>query len=631
MSDGVSGSILRVATAGSVDDGKSTLIGRLLYDSESICDDHLRSLRVKGADGNESLALAMLTDGLKSEREQQITIDVAYRYFSTEKRHFILADAPGHEQYTRNMVTAASTADVLIILVDAVRGVLPQTKRHSFIGALMGVPRLLVVVNKMDLVGYDQAKFESIKDEYLDFASKLAVKDIRVAPISALEGENVVRPSEAMSWYKGETVFDYLENVYVGADKNMIDLRFPVQHVIRPHQRFRGYAGQIQSGSIRAGDAVVVLPSRTRANVESVSTAGSDMALVPHEEASAPLSVVVQLDREVDVARGDMIVRAGNTPRVAHDLECMMVWMGDRALDTSKIYIVRHTSREVRAEISSIRYCMDINSLHRKAVAEIGKNEVFCACLTLRQPLFVDDYRLNRATGSFVLIDPDDFFTVGAGMIIERSKSDAASSDHSPKVSADLLHSESSFVTRAEREKRAGNGAFTIWLTGLSGAGKSTVAKLLEQQLFAEGYAVYRLDGDNLRGGLNRDLGFSDSDRSENIRRAAEVAALLNDAGVSVICSFISPFEADRSRAKEIIGAEHFLEVYINASLEACEQRDPHGLYAKARRGEIRQFTGVSSPYEPPASAWATVHTEKISPAESAAYLSQLIRNRTGR
>lgn len=618
MSDTLTGAILRVATAGSVDDGKSTLIGRLLYDSDSICDDHLRALRVKGADGNESLALAMLTDGLKSEREQHITIDVAYRYFSTNKRHFILADAPGHEQYTRNMVTAASTADVLIILMDAEKGVLAQTKRHSFVGALMGVPRLLVVVNKMDLVGYSQERFEEIKRDYLEFASKLAVKDIRFTPISALVGDNVVRRSEAMSWYTGETVFEYLENVYIGADQNLIDLRFPVQHVIRPHQNFRGYSGQISSGTIKKGDQVVVLPSKAKAVVKAITTPDGNMNLVEHSEATAPLSITVQLDREVDVARGDMIVRAANTPRVANDIEAMMVWMGDAPLDTSKVYYIKHTSREVRATVSAIRYGMDINTLHRKEVGEIHKNEVFCAQFALRQPLFVDDYRINRATGCFILIDPENFFTVGAGMIIERSKSDSASPDRSPKVNSDHLHKETSLISRTTRAARTGHAAFTLWLTGLSGAGKSTIAKEVESSLFEKGYSIYRLDGDNLRSGLNQDLGFSDADRSENIRRAAEVAALLNDAGVSVICSFISPFEADRTKAREIIGKDNFLEVFINASLETCEARDPHGLYKKARKGEIAQFTGISSPYEQPKDPWLTLDTEKGSAQDRA-------------
>lgn len=621
MTENLSGSILRVATAGSVDDGKSTLIGRLLYDSDGICDDHLRALSVKGADGKESLSLALLTDGLKSEREQQITIDVAYRFFATEKRHFVLADAPGHEQYTRNMVTAASTADVLIILIDATRGVLPQTKRHSFIGSLMGVPRLLVVVNKMDLVGYDQSVFEKIKEEYLSFASKLSVKDIRITPISALEGDNVVHPSANMSWHDGETVFSYLENVYVGADRNLVDLRFPVQNVVRPHQNFRGYGGQISSGTIRVGDSVVVLPSRVKAKVSAVSTAAKDMSLINHNEVSAPMSVLVELDREVDVARGDMIAREGNVPRAASELEAMIVWMGDAPLDKSKVYFVRHTSREVRATISEVRYGVDINTLHRKEVAEIGKNEVFRAKLALRSPIFIDDYRLNRATGSFILIDPDDFFTVGAGMVFERGVAGDDSYDRSTKVASDHLHKESSLIARPERETRSGHAAFTIWLTGLSGAGKSTLAKELESSLFKAGYSVYRLDGDNLRSGLNKDLGFSENDRSENIRRAAEVAALLNDAGVAVICSFISPFAADRAKARNIIGADNFCEVFVDASLNTCETRDPHGLYKKARSGAIKDFTGIGSPYEKPESPWALVDTETASPTSAASGL----------
>ena len=616
MSDNLSGSILRVATAGSVDDGKSTLVGRLLYDSNSICDDHLRSLRVKGANGNESLALAMLTDGLKSEREQHITIDVAYRYFSTAKRHFILADAPGHEQYTRNMVTAASTADVLIILVDATKGIVTQTKRHSFIGALMGVPRLLITVNKMDLVGYDQEKFEALREEYLEFAAKLSVKDIRFIPVSALHGGNVVTYDKTMPWYSGETVLGYLESVYIGADKNLIDFRFPVQHVIRPHQNFRGYAGQISSGSIHPGDDVIVLPSKNKAKVKSILMSDKNLSLIPYEEAYAPLSVVIELDNDIDVARGDMIVRSSNTPRVVKDIEAMMVWMGDAPLDSAKLYIIRHTTREVRGTITNIRYGVDVNTLHRKKKENIEKNEVFCATFSLRQPIFVDDYRLNRATGCFILIDPDDYFTVGAGMVIERLKSDPP--DTLTSYESSVLHEDKSAISRSQRENKAGHRAFTLWLTGLSGAGKSTIAGQIEKLLFVENYIVCRLDGDNIRARLNKDLGFSDADRSENIRRVAEVASLLNSAGVSVICSFISPFEIDRAKAKEIIGRESFLEIFIKASLQTCEARDPHGLYKRARGGKINQFTGISSPYEEPTCSWEVINTETTTASEAA-------------
>lgn len=618
MAQSMSNTLVRVATAGSVDDGKSTLIGRLLYDSESICDDHLRALRIKGPNGEESLSLALLTDGLKSEREQQITIDVAYRYFSSKNRHFILADAPGHEQYTRNMVTAASTADVLIVLVDATKGVLDQTRRHSFIGALMGVPRLLVVINKMDLVRYSQEVFEKIKNEYLELASKLSVKDIRFIPVSALNGDNVVTLSQTMPWYYSETVFEYLENIYVGADRNVIDLRFPVQRVIRPDQNFRGYGGQIASGTIRAGDEVTVFPSRVTAKVKRITTVSPSMDLIPRADAEAPLSIVVELDRDVDIARGDMIARSANTPRMAYSLEALLVWMGDVPLDQTKSYILRHTTREVRVSIETMRYAIDVNSLHRKETGVIEKNEICCVRILCRQPVFVDDYRINRATGAFVLIDPDDYFTVCAGMIIERARAIPGPSEDIHNDGMHNLHEEHSLVTHLERERRAGHGIFTIWLTGLSGAGKSTIAKLIEAKLFENGYAIYRLDGDILRSRLNRDLGFSSRDRAENIRRAAEVAAVLNDAGVSTICSFISPLAEDRERARKIIGTDRFFEVFIQAPLEVCEGRDPHQLYKRARSGELKDFTGVSSPYEEPVSPWLTIDAVHMAPEESA-------------
>jgi len=603
--------ILRVATAGSVDDGKSTLIGRLLYDSDSICDDHLKGLRVKGLEGSESLALALLTDGLKSEREQQITIDVAYRYFSTKKRHYVLADAPGHEQYTRNMVTASSNADVLIVLVDATQGILTQTKRHSFIGALMGVPRLLVVVNKMDLVGYDQARFEKIKSDYLDFASKLQVKDIRLTPISALCGDNVVNRSKQMPWYKGETVLEYLENVYIGGDKNLIDFRFPVQYVLRPNAEFRGYAGQIVSGSVREGDSILVLPTKTHAKVRRVSIADKSCSLAPQSEAAFPQSVVIELDRQVDVARGDMIVREANTPRAAKQFEAVLVWMGDTALDPSKTYLLRHTSREVKASLRELRYGIDINTLHRKEAKVIGKNEVFSAYISTFLPIFVDDYRINRGTGSFILVDPEDFFTVAAGMIVEKAHTDGAVLEAEIKKNTQNLHFEAGLISRKARESNFGYSAVSLWLTGLSGSGKSTISREIEARLFSRGMPIYRIDGDNLRSGLNKNLGFSKDDRAENIRRAAEVASLLNDAGVSVICSLISPFEDDRNIAKQIIGADNFLEIYVEASIETCEKRDPHGLYKKARKGEIKEFTGISSPYEKPQNPWLVANTEE--------------------
>jgi bifunctional enzyme CysN/CysC len=609
-------SLLRFSTAGSVDDGKSTLIGRLLHDSKNVYDDHIAALEKKAKTrGADAIDLSLLTDGLKAEQEQGITIDVAYRYFSTPKRRFILADTPGHEQYTRNMATGASTADLTIILIDARKGVLTQTKRHSFIASLLGVPRLLVCVNKMDLVDYQQGVFEAITREYTEFAAKLNVKEIKFIPVSALKGDCIVHPSESMPWYSGETVMEYLENVYVASDRNQIDFRFPVQYVIRPDQNYRGYAGQIRSGSIAVGEEVVVLPSQRRSRVRSIDYMDSDVTQRSLAEASAPLSVAITLEDEIDVSRGDMIARAHNVPHVRRECEAMLVWMSETPMNPSRSYIVMHTSRQTKSFITKVHYRMNVNTLHREGGQPLVLNEIGRVSLTMKQALFADPYDRNRATGNFILVDEDSFQTVAAGMIIDRQPDDARGSASNTTIAANL-HREESEITRATREARVGCRAVTVWCTGLSGSGKSTLAKALEARLFADGRPVYRLDGDNLRFGLNKNLGFSKDDRRENIRRAAEVAKLFNDAGVSVICSLISPMQTDRDRAREIVGAEHFLEVYLSTPLSECERRDPHGLYRKARSGEIPEFTGVSAPYEPPESPAITLDTATLSVAE---------------
>lgn len=627
-------SLLRFSTAGSVDDGKSTLIGRLLHDSKNILEDHLHSLK-KGApskEAGEPFNLALVTDGLRAEREQGITIDVAYRYFSTAKRRFILADSPGHEQYTRNMATGASTADLTIVLVDARKGVITQTKRHSFIASLLGVPRLLLAVNKMDLVDYSEKVFNLIKNEYSEFAAKLGVRDLRFIPVSALQGENIVHPGANMPWYRGETIMDYLENVFVGADTNMVDFRFPVQYVIRPHQNYRGYAGQIRSGSIRVGEELMVLPSRRCSKVKSIDYLSPDPAKRSLQTAYAPMSVSLTLEDEIDISRGDMLVRPQNAPSAVNEFEAMVVWMGERPMDPKRSYIALHTTRQTRAYIDEVKYKVDVNTLSRHESNALHLNEIGRVSFRSKNPLFLDPYSKNRSTGNFIIVDEEDFLTVGAGMIIDRlphegrapAKLDASGEI---KVKATNLHEEKGLISRQDREELSGHRAVTLWFTGLSGSGKSTIAKALEHNLFVSKRPVFRLDGDNLRTGLNKDLGFSAEDRKENIRRAACVAKLLNDAGVTVIASFISPFASDRAQAAEIIGADNFIEVYLETALEVCEKRDPHGLYQKAREGKIIEFTGISSPYEAPLNPAIKLDTSATD-AESCAkliveYLSQ--------
>jgi bifunctional enzyme CysN/CysC len=601
-------SLVRLSTAGSVDDGKSTLIGRLLFDSKNVYQDHLEGVRGK-ADGNESpegFSLALLTDGLRDEREQGITIDVAYRYFSTPKRRFILADTPGHEQYTRNMATGASTADLTILLVDARKGVIRQTKRHAFIASLLGVPRLVVAINKMDLVGYSSEVFERIREEFTTFSRQLDIREIRFIPVSALRGENIVTRSAEMPWYRGESLLEHLENVYVEGDRNMVDFRFPVQGVIRPHQDYRGYAGQIASGRIRVGDEVTVLPSGKRSRIRSIDRYHRDPAQRTLEEAAAPLSVVLTVSDEIDVARGDMIVRTLNAPPPRTSFEAMIVWLDEAPMNLTKPYLFQHTTRETKLFIDSMRYKVDVDTLHRATGSALALNEIGRISCTTTHPLFLDPYSRNRSTGNGILIDPDTLCTVGAIMVLDR--------EPSPRVETTTnLHREEGTVSRSDRERHYGFKASTIWHTGLSGSGKSTIAARLEQKLFGEGRPVYRLDGDNLRLGINRDLSFSVEGRRENIRRVAEIAKLFNDAGITVICSLISPFESERTRAREIIGPDSFIEVYLSTPLSVCEARDPHGLYSKARRGELSGFTGVDAPYEAPRAPELSIDTSVIS------------------
>jgi bifunctional enzyme CysN/CysC len=622
--------LLRFSTVGSVDDGKSTLIGRLLHDTKSIYEDHLAALRADSArvGTGPELDFALLTDGLKAEREQGITIDVAYRYFSTPRRHFIIADTPGHEQYTRNMATGASTANLAIILIDARHGILTQTKRHSFIASLLGIPRLLIAVNKMDLVGYAREVFDRIVDEYTDFASRLGRLDLRFIPISALQGDNVVGASPNMPWYQGGSVLEYLETVYIGSDRNLVDFRLPVQYVLRPHQGFRGYAGQIASGILRLGEEVLALPSMRTTRIKSL--------LGPEGEldcACAPMSVTVTLEDEVDISRGDLLVHPKNLPAVQSSFEAMVVWMAEEPMRADRPYLIKHTTRTTKAAIQRVEYRVDVNTLSRCAARTLELNEIGRLVFQTTQKLFLDAYTKNRSTGSFILVDPIRNGTVAAGMVIDRLPESRLRSPVGAQAEPKSEHvrREVSPVSAGDRERLLGQKALTIWFTGLSGSGKSSIAQELERRLYAEGRHVYVLDGDNLRLGLNRDLTFSKGDRSENIRRAAEVARLFNDAGTIVLVPVISPFREDRENARRIIGPERFFEAYLSTSLDVCETRDVKGLYRKARAGAIAEFTGISSPYEPPENPALVLDTAAKTLRESVEELWMAIEGRVRR
>lgn len=618
--------LLRFTTAGSVDDGKSTLIGRLLFDSKMVFQDQLEALeRACRLRGDENVDLAFLCDGLRAEREQGITIDVAYRYFTTEKRKFIIADTPGHEQYTRNMVTGASTADLAIILIDARKGVLQQSKRHAFISSLLGIPHVLVAINKMDLVEYSHRQYRDIVETFMEFSQKLNIHDVVFIPVSALRGDNVVTESENMPWYDGPTVLHHLENVTITADKNLVDFRFPVQYVIRPDQDFRGFAGRVASGTIKKGEEVVALPSGTPTRVENIYTNTAAIS-----EAFQGQSIVIRLADEIDISRGEMIVRKNNVPRMTHTCEAFVCWMDDaRPLALGVPYILRHTTRTVHAKITRLHYRVDVNNLHRQDAETLVLNEIGRVEIETAQPIFCDAYEQNRATGGFILIDTISNTTVGAGMIRhETHTADQLFPDiETVQVSTNVTR-ESRFVSLRAREKEQGHAAHVLWMTGLSGSGKSTIAKEIEKLLFAEGKRVFILDGDNMRHGLNGDLGFSDKDREENIRRIGHVAKLMYEAGFIVICSFISPSRKMRTFVRSLFEEGAFSEVYIKCSLEECKSRDVKGLYARALKGEIPSFTGISSAYEEPQAAELVLDTKISSVRESVEALKNHIESK---
>ena len=603
--------VLRFITCGSVDDGKSTLIGRLLFDSKLIFEDQLQALELDsrrfGTRGND-IDLALLVDGLAAEREQGITIDVAYRYFSTEKRKFIVADTPGHEQYTRNMATGASTASLAVILVDALNGVLTQTRRHSCICALMGIRHVVLAVNKMDAVGWDKGVFDAILEEYMPFAEEIGLANVYPTPLSALEGDNVMRTSENMPWYTGPTLIDHLEGIDVTGDAGESPFRLPVQWVNRPHSGFRGYTGTVASGSVRVGDEIVVLPGGRTALVERVIVGDADVEAATFGEAATLL-----LDREIDVSRGDVIATAAQRPETSDQFQVRLLWMNDEHMLPGRSYILKTANRYVGASVTDLKGRLDVNTLKRESAKVLALNEIGICNISLDAPIAFDPYEENRTTGSFVFIDRVTHETVASGMIdfgLRRAQN---------------IHWQAVEVDKSVRMRQKRQTPCIIWFTGLSGSGKSTIANTLDRLLFIAGRHTYLLDGDNVRHGLNRDLGFTDADRVENIRRVGEVAKLMLDAGLIVLVSFISPFRAERNMVRRMVDEGEFVEIFVDTPLEVCETRDPKGLYSRARAGEIKNFTGLDSPYEAPENPEVRLDTTNLSPEEAARLIIEFI------
>jgi bifunctional enzyme CysN/CysC len=598
----VNGGLLRIATAGSVDDGKSTLVGRLLYDAKQIFADTLEQMSSAGESRNgDEIDLSLLTDGLRAEREQGITIDVAYRHFATPRRAFILADTPGHVRYTRNMVTGASTADLALVLIDAKNGVTQQSRRHLFIASLLRTPHVIICVNKMDLVAFEESVFDDICDEIRAFASRLELADLSFIPISALQGDNVVEPSANMLWYGGPPLLYQLEHVQVTSDRNLIDVRLPVQWVIRPghgdYADYRGYAGKMASGVLRVGDEVRVLPSGESSVIAAIENGGE-----PLQEAYPPLSVVVRLTDELDVSRGDLICRPRNQPIVSRDVDAIVCWMSEQPSRTQGRYLVKHTAQTVRGVIAEVIHRIDVDTLHHDgSVSQLALNDIGRVRLRTGSPLLFDPYVRNRRTGSFILIDEASNATVAAGMIIGSAEAPAALGSGAHQHSVNVVW-QPSRLSRQARWDALGRVGATLWITGLPAAGKSTIGDALEERLITSGIAAMRLDGDNLRHGLNGDLGFDPADRAENIRRTAHAAKLLAEAGCVAIVTVVSPYSEGRRIAREIHEDDGvaYVEVFVDTPLEECERRDPKGLYAKARTGELVGLTGIDDAYEVP-------------------------------
>jgi len=606
-------SLLRFITCGSVDDGKSTLIGRLLYDSKMLFEDQLAAVeadsRKWGTQGGE-IDFALLVDGLSAEREQGITIDVAYRFFSTDRRKFIVADTPGHEQYTRNMITGASAADVAVILIDARKGVLTQTRRHSYLVNLIGIRKLVLAINKMDLMDYSEKVYRRIVDDYLDFARRIGIADVTPIPLSALKGDNMLTHSERTPWYHGPTLMAYLETVTVdAAHRHDTPLRLPVQWVNRPDLDFRGFAGTLAAGTVSVGDAIRALPSGRQSRVTRIVTADGDLA-----QAVAGQAVTLTLADEIDVSRGDVIAAAEAPPEVADQFECTIVWMADEPLLPGRQYLLKIGARTVVATVTEPKYKVNVNTMEHLAAKQLALNEIGVCNLALDRALPFEPYKASRELGGFILIDRMSYSTVGAGML------------HFALRRAHNIHPQALDIDKPARARMKGQRPGVLWFTGLSGAGKSTIANLVEKKLWALGHHTYLLDGDNVRHGLNKDLGFTEPDRVENIRRVAEVAKLMVDAGLIVITSFISPFAAERALARSLMEPGEFVEIHVDTPLEVVEQRDAKGLYRKARRGELKNFTGIDSPYEPPEQPELRVNTLRMSPEQAADAVVERVR-----
>jgi len=604
-------SFLRVFTCGSVDDGKSTLIGRLLYDSKLIYEDQMaaieRDSKASGTQG-EKPDLALLVDGLAAEREQGITIDVAYRFFSTDKRKFIIADTPGHVQYTRNMATGASTADVAILLIDARYGVMEQTRRHAFIASLLGIPQVVVAVNKMDLVDFDQGKFNEHDEAFREFAKNLNFKDIMTIPVSALDGDNVTTKSDAAPWYKGPSLLEFLEEVEVDRQSLEAPFRLPVQWVNRPNLDFRGFSGTIASGTVSKGDEIMAMPSGKRSKVKDIVLYKESL-----DHARMDQAVTITLEDEIDISRGDMICTPDLPNEVADQFQAHLIWMDDTRLFPGRQYIIRTANTSAAGSITALKHRIDVADFSEAAAKTLELNEIGVVTLSLTKPIPFDPYIKNRTTGAFVVVDRMTNRTVGAGTI-----------DFALRRSKNIVRQDFT-VDHEARAEQKGQQPATLWFTGLSGSGKSTIANHVDQMLFERGHHTYTLDGDNIRHGLNRDLGFTKEDRVENIRRIGEVSRLMNNAGLITMCSFISPYRAERQMVRSKAGEGAFIEIFVDTPLEVAEKRDVKGLYKRARAGEIKNFTGIDSEYQPPENPEIHVNTVETTAEEAAAKIVEYL------